>query len=199
MFSSSNSFLGGAGSARPGQQPSFTGQPSPFSQFPQQQQQNGFAPQPTGLSQFPQSGGLAPQPTGFPQSSGLGYGGSQLQPQATGFPSVQLRPQATGFPGTATLQQQPTGLPSAENPPFTMQQLQVPTATGLPSRLAAKTSSEMADSFQDSAPATTSQPSHRSGSKIPNIRLSFITSTDQAKFEQLFKSAVGDKPTMDGA
>ena len=31
--------------------------------------------------------------------------------------------------------------------------------------------------------------------KIPNIRLSFITAQDQAKFETLFKSAVGDSET----
>jgi hypothetical protein len=41
-------------------------------------------------------------------------------------------------------------------------------------------------------------PPKSSGSKIPNIRLSFITAQDQAKFEQLFKSAVGDSQTMDG-
>ena len=35
-------------------------------------------------------------------------------------------------------------------------------------------------------------------SRIPNIRLSFITATDQAKFEQLFKSAVGEGTALDG-
>jgi hypothetical protein len=35
--------------------------------------------------------------------------------------------------------------------------------------------------------------------KVPNIRLSFITAQDQAKFETLFKSAVGDgQTTMTG-
>ena len=37
-----------------------------------------------------------------------------------------------------------------------------------------------------------------SGAKIPKIRLSFLTATDQAKFEQLFKSAVGDGQALDG-
>jgi hypothetical protein len=41
-------------------------------------------------------------------------------------------------------------------------------------------------------------PSASGGSKIPNIRLSFITATDQAKFEQLFKSAVGAGQSMTG-
>ncbi len=35
--------------------------------------------------------------------------------------------------------------------------------------------------------------------KIPNIRLSFITAQDQARFETLFKSAIGDgQTTMSG-
>ena len=34
--------------------------------------------------------------------------------------------------------------------------------------------------------------------KIPKIRLSFLTAQDQAKFEQLFKSAVGDGQALDG-
>jgi hypothetical protein len=33
---------------------------------------------------------------------------------------------------------------------------------------------------------------------VPGMRLSFITATDQAKFEQPFKSAVGDKIVLDG-
>jgi hypothetical protein len=41
-------------------------------------------------------------------------------------------------------------------------------------------------------------PQKSSGFKIPNIRLSFITASDQAKFEQLFKSAVGTGQAMTG-
>ena len=37
-----------------------------------------------------------------------------------------------------------------------------------------------------------------SATKIPKIRLSFLTATDQAKFEQLFKSAVGDGQALSG-
>jgi actin cytoskeleton-regulatory complex protein PAN1 len=58
----------------------------------------------------------------------------------------------------------------------------------------------MADSFRSSA-SSSSQASTRkvpAGSKIPSIRLSFITASDQAKFEQLFKSAVGNGQAMTG-
>ncbi|PWY69596.1 hypothetical protein BO70DRAFT_382594 [Aspergillus heteromorphus CBS 117.55] len=193
MYSSSNSFLGGANSARPGHPPFV--QPSPYSQFPpgqqqplQQPHQTGFAPQPTGY---------APQPTGF--------GGSQLQPQPTGFPTGQLQPQFTGFPGAVPQSQQAgfgipaqqpqfTGYPAQAQPP----QFQAPSSTGLPVRSAPRTSSEIADSFQDGAGIAPPPPPKSAGSKIPNIRLSFITAQDQAKFEQLFKSAVGENQTMSG-
>lgn len=60
------------------------------------------------------------------------------------------------------------------------------------------TSSQIADSFRSSpAPAPTPSATTRS-SKIPNIRLSFITAQDQAKFEQLFKSAIGDGQALSG-
>ncbi|KAF4209239.1 hypothetical protein CNMCM8980_005091 [Aspergillus fumigatiaffinis] len=188
MYSSSNSFLGGVNNARPGQPP-FIQQP-PYSQFPQGQQQ------------IPQQTGFQPQPTGYgPQST------SHLQPQPTGFPTGQLQPQFTGFPGAAPQQQQQlggyqapaqqpqfTGYPPQSQPPS----LQVPSTTGLPTRLAPRTSSEIANSFSDGAGVAPPPPPKSSGSKIPNIRLSFITAQDQAKFEQLFKSAVGDSQTMDG-
>ncbi|KAI9686640.1 MAG: actin organization and endocytosis protein [Bathelium mastoideum] len=57
----------------------------------------------------------------------------------------------------------------------------------------------MADSFRSSAaPPTPARKPSVSGSKIPNIRLSFITAQDQAKFEQLFKSAVGNGQALSG-
>lgn len=167
---------------------------SSYSQFPraqqtpphQQQHQTGFAAQPTGYG-----------------SQLSGFGGSHLQPQPTGFSPGQLQPQVTGFPqpqqqpGSFQASVQPsqfTGLPIQSQPP----QLQVPSTTGLPVRLAPQTSSEIADSFRDSAGAAPPPPPKTPGSKIPNIRLSFITAQDQAKFEQLFKSAVGDSQTMSG-
>jgi hypothetical protein len=63
------------------------------------------------------------------------------------------------------------------------------------------TSSQMADSFRVSSSSQPApQSSHRepSISKIPSIRLSFITASDQAKFEQLFKSAVGNGQALSG-
>jgi hypothetical protein len=61
---------------------------------------------------------------------------------------------------------------------------------------------EMAASFQTGG---TPKPAGRRGeakpkpTKIPNIRLSFITAADQAKFETLFNSAVGESTmTMSG-
>jgi hypothetical protein len=56
----------------------------------------------------------------------------------------------------------------------------------------------MANSFRGNS-AAPSLPTRTTGSsKIPNIRLSFITATDQAKFEQLFKSAAGDSQALSG-
>lgn len=192
MFSSSNSFLGGGNTARPGQAP-FIQQPSPFSQPPPQPQPQ---PQP----------GLAPQLTGYP-SRLPGYGGPQLQPQPTGIPPGPFTPQFTGYPGAAppqpSLQPPPTQQPQLQ-PQFTgypqqnlSPQPQLPLRTGVQPQPTGKTSSQIADSFQ--GPAGSQPPPKQGGSsRIPNIRLSFITSQDQAKFEQLFKSAVGDNKTMDG-
>lgn len=59
----------------------------------------------------------------------------------------------------------------------------------------------MADSFKtpDSTPARGRRAEKpKSGVKIPGVRLSFITATDQSKFEALFRSAVGDGQTLSG-
>ncbi|KAL3463779.1 hypothetical protein BJX64DRAFT_110897 [Aspergillus heterothallicus] len=201
MYSSSNTFLGGANSARPGQQPYMQQQQQPpYSQFPTGQQQ----PQPTGF---------ASQPTGYgPQLSA--FGAPQLQPQATGFPTGQLQAQYTGFPGASAQQAPPQqqqqtqqiGFPAA--PQQTQYggfashnqapQIQVSPSPSLPLRTGAQTSSEIASSFQVGSGAAPTPPPKSSGGRIPNIRLSFITAQDQAKFEQLFKSAVGDSQAMSG-
>ncbi|KAL4781167.1 hypothetical protein BJX76DRAFT_23768 [Aspergillus varians] len=200
MYSSSNTFLGSANSTRPGQQPYMQQQP-PFSQFPAGQQQ----PQ-------PQQTGFAPQPTGYgPQLSA--FGNPQLQPQATGFPPGQLQAQYTGFPGASAQQAQqqpqqpqPTGFPPALQqpqyggfPPQTQApQIQVTSSANLPLRTGGQTSSQIANSFQDVSGAAPTPPPKPSIGRIPNIRLSFITAQDQARFEQLFKSAVGDNQAMTG-
>ncbi|KAF2725533.1 hypothetical protein K431DRAFT_342974 [Polychaeton citri CBS 116435] len=201
MYSGSQSYLGGGNSARGqtsgfGQQATgFQGQPSPF------------GPQQTGL---PQQGGLQGQYTGYPSQQ------PGLQTQATGYPSQPpqgLQPQATGFPGqqqqygqaqfqhpqpTAFQQPQPTGFGQPGVPVPAQQQqptasVQRPQPTGL-------TSNDMANSFLGSsaqAQPAAPPPSSKSN-KIPNIRLSFITATDQAKFEQLFKSATGNEQALSG-
>lgn len=196
MYSSSNSFLGGANSARQGQQ-----QASPFGQPQQPQQQPGFAQpgltaQPTG---FP-GGHMQPQYTGFPGAAGApqpgfqSYGQPSLQP-----PQSHLQPQFTGFP--AQNQQLPTGQPSQvpQQPQATASQ-QFPNASAaVPSIAVHKTSAQMAQSFQDIDGSSSRPPlPPKAGSKIPSIRLSFITAQDQAKFEQLFKAAAGDSQTLDG-
>ncbi|KAJ5600027.1 hypothetical protein N7450_001094 [Penicillium hetheringtonii] len=210
MFSSSNSFLGGGAGGRPGQAPFMQQQQQQpqYSQFPQGQQQQPMQPQPTGF---------APQPTGFAGQPSP-FGNAQLQPQPTGFPAgQQLQPQFTGYPGQPQQPQQPqptgfqqpqyTGFPpqnqtqTQSQPPVPpvppLPQMQVAQPTGLPNR--PKTSSEVANSFQDTgASGPPPQVPPKNGSRIPSIRLSFITAQDQAKFEQLFKSAVTDSKTMDG-
>jgi actin cytoskeleton-regulatory complex protein PAN1 len=203
MYSSSNSFLGGANSARQGQQ-----QASPFGQPPpQQQQQQQLQP---GFAQP----GLAAQPTGFP--------GGQLQAQYTGFPGAGAAAPQPGFqsygqpslqPPQSHLQPQFTSFPaqnqqlSAAQPP--QQQLQQPAAPSqqfpnapspLPSIAVHKTSAQVAQSFQNiDSPSSRPPLPPKTGSRIPNIRLSFITAQDQAKFEQLFKAAAGEGQTLDGS
>ena len=62
------------------------------------------------------------------------------------------------------------------------------------------TSSQMANSFKTSSQAEQPAPTTASsaGARIPKQRLSFITADDQAKFEQLFKSAVGNNQALSG-
>lgn len=197
MYSSSNSFLGGAAGGRPGQQ-----QPSPFGQQqpPQQQQQ----PQQNMYSQP----GLAPQATGFP--------GAPMQPQYTGFPGAAAPQQPPPMPALGHLSQshlQPqypaqTGFPGQnqqsqfQQQPQLQQQQQQPAAPQFqapaPSIAVHKTSAQMAQSFQDDGSSRPTPPPKTGGSRIPSIRLSFITAQDQAKFEQLFKAAAGESQTLDG-
>ncbi|QIX00123.1 hypothetical protein AMS68_005640 [Peltaster fructicola] len=156
----------------PQQQP----QPTGFGQAPLQQQYTGYPGQ-----------GLQAQPTGFPgqpngqfQQQQNQYAGLQ-QPQQTGY----MQPQATGYPQSQGYQQQAT---QQQQPPA---QPQRPQQTGM-------TSSDMANSFRGtSAQPTQTQATTRSN-RIPNIRLSFITATDQAKFEQLFKSATSGEQALSG-
>lgn len=188
MFSGSNSYLGGGNSARPGQ--------------PQYGQQQQSFQQPGGFQ-----GGLAPQPTG--------YGGAPLQQQFTGYPGQPQsfgqqqpqQPQFTGYPGQQgqqfqqqqAPQQQPfqTGAPPQQSFQTGAPQRQ-PTAQPQQPQPTGMTSAQMADSFRGSSSQSVPPPVPAKTSKIPNIRLSFITAQDQAKFEQLFKSAVGTSHALSG-
>ncbi|KAL1902586.1 actin organization and endocytosis protein [Sporothrix stenoceras] len=216
MYSNNNNFLGGGAGLRPGQQqqqPQY-GTASPFGQPQQQQQPGPFAPQPTGFGQAP----LQSQYTGFPG----------VQPQATGMPQQmpgQLQSQYTGFPGAGGFQssaappmpsipaqyqqqnqqqQQPPlpSLPQQSSSPFSSAPSQGLAPPAVPMKPQPTGFQEMAASFQTgggAAARASAAQATKPSSKIPNIRLSFITAPDQAKFETLFKSAVGDgQTTMSG-
>jgi hypothetical protein len=180
MFTGSSAYLGG-NSGRPNPQQlggSFNQPPSL-----QPQGSNTFSSQPTGFGQASSSlqnvvGPTQSQPVGFPQS--------QMQQQYTGFSNGQ---QAHQYNQVPQLQSYQLGIP----PTSSAQQSQPtrPQPTGF---------SQMAASFQNVG--GTAKPKGRRVSKsttrIPNIRLSFITAKDQAQFETLFKSAVGSEQTLSG-
>jgi actin cytoskeleton-regulatory complex protein PAN1 len=188
MYSQSSSFMGGSNSARPA--PGQFGQPQQsFNSFQQQppQQQPPFAPQPTGYG----ATSIQPQFTGYPgPGQSLGFQAPPQQPQFTGYPPQGIPPQQTSF--------QPPPQPQSFQP-AQIQQTQQPQQPSAAPLRTQQTSSQIAQSFQNasSASITPAQGNKQSG-KIPNIRLSFIAATDQAKFEQLFKSAVGDNKALDG-
>lgn len=228
MYSNSNAFLGG-NSQRPGAPQQYGGGSfNNLAPGQQQQQQPGqqpgpFAPQPTGFGQAP----LQQQFTGFP-AQGQGLQPQQpLQQQFTGFPG-QAQPQQsfqTGAPPMPSMppqfqqqfqqqQQQPQQQPQQQQQPQPGFQISQPTGFSASPQPAAVPSNppvpmkpqptgftEMAASFHTGG---TAKPRGRRAekatpNKIPNIRLSFITAQDQAKFETLFKSAVGDgSMTMSG-
>jgi len=221
MFSNSNAYLGG-NSQRPGQQQygSQFGMGTGAGQQGLGQSQAGpFAPQPTGFGQAPlqqQFTGypMASQATGMPQqqqppmplqSQFTGMPGPQGFQAAPPMPSIppqyqqqfqlqqqqlqqQQQPQSQAQPQAPQFQiSQPTGFasPSQLNPLAPPPPPQKPQPTGF---------TEMAASFQTGASKPAPAPPRKTN-KIPNIRLSFITAQDQAKFETLFKSKVGDSQT----
>jgi actin cytoskeleton-regulatory complex protein PAN1 len=188
MYSQSNSFVGGANSARPGA--GGYGQNTSFSnQFQPGSGASPFAPQPTGFGGQP----IQSQQTGFP---GLGqpqqsFQNSQLQSQATGYPLPNQQqqfqqPQQTGF-GQFQPQQQQQQIQTQQQQPPPVQPVRPQ-----------QTSAAVAQSFSSSTAPAPTQAGAANAARIPNIRLSFITATDQAKFEQLFKSAAGDEQALSG-
>ena len=138
---------------------------------------------------------ISQQPAAFNQQINGAAGPPPLQVQFTGFPGqtsqqvvhvAQQQPQLTGYPPQPSYSQNPT---SSGQPPD----------SSVMTNRTSQTSSQIAQSFQTTGRSQASSPKHvQSGAKIPKIRLSFLTAQDQAKFEQLFKSAVGDGQALDG-
>ncbi|TVY43302.1 Actin cytoskeleton-regulatory complex protein [Lachnellula occidentalis] len=204
MYSGSNSYMGGQ-TGRPGG-------PQQFQQPGQQQhQQGGFLnPNPTGYGAAPLQQNYTgyqgqSQPTGFqPQPQPMqpqqtGYAG-----QASPFSAPQQQSFQTGAPPMPQIPQQfQTGAPPMPQIPQQFQNQQPPQPPAAPVQQSQPTGfSAMADSFKttpSAAPARGRRVSKaKTGARIPNIRLSFITAQDQAKFETLFKSAVGEGQTLSG-
>lgn len=205
MYSNPNSYLGGS-NLRPGTQQYGGSLGVGAGQQQQQQPQPGpFAPQPTGFGQAP----LQQQYTGYP---GLQppQGPGQLQPQFTGFGQTPQQNMQSAVPPMPAIpqqfqqqfQQQQQQHQQQQPSPFAAAPAQAPQATA-PSPAPVKPQPtgfhEMAASFQTAGGAQPKMTASRQANKVPNIRLSFITAHDQAKFETLFKSAVGDgQTTMSG-
>lgn len=212
--------MGGAGQLPTGSSfgnPMPPGQTPPGQMPPGQQQAGPFA-QPTGYTPQP----LQQQYTGYPmqsQPAGSHQPSQPLHSQYTGYPAqpAPLPQTQQNLPASAPpvpsippqfqqhqlqqhqlpqLHQQPAVAP----PPSRSAGFSPPPASSLSTPAAVKPQptgfSEMAASFQAAGSSNPQprQPEKPSG-KIPNIRLSFITAQDQAKFETLFKSAVGDEST----
>lgn len=210
MYSNSNSYLGGNGSLRPGQQ-QYGGsfgvggpqQPQQQQQQPLQQQPTAFAPQQTGFGQAPMQQPMQQQYTGYP---GLQQPQApQLQQQYTGFQPQQQSfqsavPPMPAIPAQYQQQQAQSQQPSpfASAPPAASAQTLPPPPP--PVKPQPTGFAEIAASFQTGGTAKPKgRRAEKQAIKIPNIRLSFITAQDQAKFETLFKSAVGDgQLTMSG-
>jgi len=148
---------------------------------------------------------MQPQATGFPgqqpqQQYGAQTGMQQMQPQQTGYGMMQ--PQVTGWqPQQSSFQQQPSyQQQQPQQPPQQLQPQQTQSQPQLQSTKTGMTSAQMADSFRSTGSSTQAAPPQapRTSNKIPGMRLSFITASDQAKFEQLFKSAVGSEQALSG-
>ncbi len=175
MYSNSNAYLGGSNTGRPGA-PQYVQFPLPST--PQgQPPQLSFNQQSAGMT----GGQISSQFTGYPPQQNIPI--SQLQSQYTGYVAQN---QQTGQSQVSSLQPQ-----SFQTGP--------PSVPAIPSQQTAQTSSQIAQSFQSTpAPTPPASTSSVASSRIPKIRLSFLTVEDQAKFEQLFKSAVGNEQSLDG-
>ncbi|RPA85238.1 hypothetical protein BJ508DRAFT_5812 [Ascobolus immersus RN42] len=164
-------------------------QQQPMQQQPMQNQQTSYLAQARGQQpQQPQQlQQLAPQQTGYPaqfMQQQQTAQPQQLQPQMTAIPVQQ-----TGMPQFQQMQNAPPmpGMPTSYNQqmplfaivqttPFIQQVQQQQQAAG-----------QNVIQVPPKPPAKTGNPDL----KFPDQRLSFVTAADQAKFEQLFKTALG--------
>ncbi|KAK0630709.1 hypothetical protein B0T17DRAFT_507154 [Bombardia bombarda] len=131
-----------------------------------------------------------------PQFTGFGQPQQSFQSAAPAMPAI---PQQYQQQFQQQQQQQQQQQPTAHVPPQpqTVAQSVVPPPT--PVKPQPTGFSEMTASFQAASTKPRGRRAEKQATKIPNIRLSFITAQDQAKFETLFKSAVGDgQATMTG-
>ena len=188
MFSGSSSYLGGNAGRPTGQQPF-----NPYGQG-QQQQAGTFAGQQPGL-QPPGAFPMSAQPTGFQQPQQTGYQQQALQQQYTGFPAQSQygqQGQQQGF--------QPPPMPPIPAQHQQQHQQQQQSKQQAPVQPQPTGFSQMAASFQNLGTGSKAKGRRaaKPPSKIPNIRLSFITAKDQAQFETLFKSAAGDDQALSG-
>ncbi|CAD6499842.1 BgTH12-03948 [Blumeria graminis f. sp. triticale] len=196
MYSGANSNLGGQGinPGTRGSQLHNTFQPQ------QQLQQNYLNPNASGYGQAPFQQNLSrfsnTQSSSFQQQQHQ----QQLQPTQQAFPVQQIpvslnNGQATQHQSFSTMGQAPSVSSQYHLQGQTQQlpalQMQQPQPTGF---------AAMTDSFKTDPPTARGRRVQKShvGARIPNIRLSFITAQDQAKFETLFKSAVGQGQTLSG-
>lgn len=112
-------------------------------------------------------------------------------------PTQSLTPQYTTVP-QHQLQQQLQPQPTAFAPPPSAPPSTATTGAGAGAGAGGQTSSDIARSFTGAPAQSTASPSQSNRNAIPKQRLSFITASDQAKFEQLFRSAVGDGQALEG-
>ncbi|OLL27170.1 Actin cytoskeleton-regulatory complex protein pan1 [Neolecta irregularis DAH-3] len=124
------------------------------------------------------------------------------QPQQQQY--AQQSPQPN-YPKLAMLPQQPTAFYPGQQPHIQQQQIGFPLQQNLQSGVGPTPTgfSYQSPQFSQQQPAFHRNPqleneNSKTGPKIPNVRLSFLTADDQGKFEQLFRVAVGSEVVLSG-
>ncbi|KAK6536004.1 actin organization and endocytosis protein [Arthrobotrys megalospora] len=158
------------------------GNPGQYGQQPNQQQYGQGQYQQQQQQQY--GGGLGVPGQLPPQQTGY-QGGFMPQPTGYGNPQNPLGAQYTGFVP------QPTGVPGGFG--------NVPPVPQMPNQFQQQQQSQLSPQTPTAPTPTPGASSAKKAQvKIPNIRLTFITAADQAKFEQLFKAGVQDGQALSG-